>query len=262
MSWRIHRSRKRSKQWLVIKWLVDIFNLYNLNCFAHGILALYMQLLLWWAVIKTHLLKHHIYSQNEGPIHIIQLQHMGERDYQSKRQCNLPNLSDLKPENNNEWYDRKTAADNSIQQQINRMTVHSLHIKLSVWFAMNHVKLVSYFLFYICRGTLHKSNLLQVKSVFSQSWKVVPWCKALTSSVSRQRRSRRRRKQSSACFCFTSSDMAWPLHRSLLCTVGILVKCRLGMCVCSYVCAFLTAYFVLSPVLSGKVSKVFSREVL
>lgn len=106
-----------------------------------------------------------------------------------------------------------------------------------------------FFLYFYIRIARRKNLLLQVNSVFSQSWKVVPWRKALTSGVSRQRRSGRRRKQSSACFCFTSSDMAWPLHRSPLCTMGFLLNSRPCVCVCAcvYVCvsSFLT-YFVLT----------------
>lgn len=72
------------------------------------------------------------------------------------------------------------------------------------------------------------------KSAFCVCCKVVTWCKALTSSLSRQPRSMRCRKQSSACLCSTSSDMAWPLHRSPFYTMGFLLECRVCMdSVCS-----------------------------
>lgn len=114
---------------------------------------------------------------------------------------------------------------------------------------------------------LHRQKLLlQVRSVCSLSWKVVPWRKALTSGVSRQRRSWRRRKQSSACFCFTSPDMAWPLHRSPLRTMGFLLKYRLCMCVCLCVRALFPDKIFCSNQYAqhslGQVSKVFSLERL
>lgn len=75
--------------------------------------------------------------------------------------------------------------------------------------------------------------------------KVVPWCKVLTSRVSRQRRIERCRKQSSACFCSTSSDMAWPLHRSPPPHNGLPSVC-VCISVCKCVSSFLTAYFALT----------------
>lgn len=94
-----------------------------------------------------------------------------------------------------------------------------------------------------------------VKSVFCMCWKVATWCRALTSSVSRQLRSMRCRKQSSACLCSTSSDMAWPLHRSPFYTMGFLLECRLCMdrvdvCVC---------VFPLSENMSQLICQVFFR---
>lgn len=73
-----------------------------------------------------------------------------------------------------------------------------------------------------------------VESAFCVRGKFAAWCKALTSSLSRQPRSMRCRKQSSACLLSTSPDMAWPLHRSPFYTIGFLLERRVCMgSVCS-----------------------------
>lgn len=87
------------------------------------------------------------------------------------------------------------------------------------------------FAFLYLRGTFSQTA---AESASCVCCKVATWCKALTSSLSRRQRSMRCRKQSSACLCSTSSDMAWPLHRSPFYTMGFLLECRVCMdSVCS-----------------------------
>ena len=101
------------------------------------------------------------------------------------------------------------------------------------------------FTYYSCNTFPQK----EVNSVWSLRIKVVPWCKTLTNGVSRQRRRMRRRKQSPACFCFTSSAMTWPLHRSPLHTMGFLLNTRtecVRVCVSVCVSSFLTTFLFCS----------------
>lgn len=130
-----------------------------------------------------------------------------------------------------EW---KTAND-VVQQQVmvNRSPCTQYILYIQAFRFLNIILMESLFLQYFFTEIIHK---LQVNSVYSLSWKVVPWRKALTSGVSRQWSRERCRKQSSACFCFTSSDMTWPLHRSPPDTMGFLLKSRPSVCMCVSVC--------------------------
>lgn len=122
-----------------------------------------------------------------------------------------------------------------------------------------------YIYFLHCEVHLHKV-------IFYCKWTVPhPWTERLyldakhRAAGSLDSGGERHRKQSSSCFCLTSSDMAWPLHRSLLHTIGFLPKSRLcvWMCICVLCVLFPDMVFSCyqhahnSP---GLISKVFFQN--